>query len=275
MTYLLIKLEIPDPSKQELVLAFLSQLPIEMFEESASGLHLYLPTDAFTDDFEAEFKEICRRFELTYTQEFLEDRNWNAQWERSFQPVKVDNFCGIRASFHEPIQNTTHEIIVDPKMAFGTGHHETTYMMVAAMEGIPFSGKYVLDYGCGTGVLAILAHKLGAKPIVGIDIDPLSVESTHENSLLNKAPGILVRQGDLDVLKEKDFDCILANINRNVILNALPQLARLLKSGGGLVTTGFLIEDQDLVIDSAKKQNFTPIKTFERGEWMCIYFQKT
>ncbi|MCB0644781.1 MAG: 50S ribosomal protein L11 methyltransferase, partial [Phaeodactylibacter sp.] len=263
-----------DLGQQEMILAYLSQLPIEMFEESATGWHLYLPASAFDESFEAELKSICSRFDLTFSQEYLEDKNWNAEWESNFEPVLVGSFCAIRATFHQPIYDTLYEIIVDPKMAFGTGHHETTFMMVQAMEQLPLQGRKVLDYGCGTGVLAILAHKLGAAPITAIDIDPLSVESTEENVQLNETPGLTILEGDLEVVEAADFDCILANINRNVILHALPQLATLCKAGGSLLTSGFLEGDEDLVKEAAAQQNFRPVRTFDRGEWRCIQFEK-
>jgi ribosomal protein L11 methyltransferase len=263
-----------EPRHAEIILAFLSELPFDTFEETETGFHAYLPETENLPSVEAALADIQTRFPFQYEKSLIAPRNWNAEWEASFQPVKVDNFCGIRADFHPPMQDVKHEIIINPKMAFGTGHHETTYMMIQAMRAQLFRGAKVLDYGCGTGILAILASKLGASMIDGVDIEREAYDNTLENSQINNVDNIQVYQGTLDVILDAAYDIILANINRNVILDSLPTLAEKMKRNGVLLISGFLQEDLPIMETFAEDFRFTVDERSHRGTWACLKLLK-
>ena len=185
----------------------------EGFEENANALKAFISKSLFNEE---HIKEIAGQFQLKYTTAELPDINWNKEWESNFQPVVIENFCAVRADFHAPIKNVQHEIIITPKMSFGTGHHATTYMMIQQMRQINFLNKYVMDFGTGTGVLAILAKKLGAASVVAIGNDEWSIENAKENFTRNNADEIELRLAHHPVAN-KACDIILANITRNVI----------------------------------------------------------
>jgi len=195
-------------------------------------------------------------------------------WESNFQPIQIHDFCAIRADFHPANTSVKHEIVIHPKMAFGTGHHETTFMMMSTMETIPFANKKVLDYGCGTGILAILAAKLEADTVQAIDIDPLSYENTLENIEKNQSEGIHTMLGELEKMSDSDFDIILANINRNVIIANLPTLFSKLRPDGLLLISGILQTDETLVTSHIKNAGFLVLDTLNKGEWLCIKLKK-
>ena len=214
--------------QQEIVSAFLQDYPFESFEETEEGVNAYLPSKEMNKSIELGLNELKDRFHFTFSQEEIQPENWNALWESNFTPILVDDFCGIRADFHDPLTEVKHEIVINPRMAFGTGHHETTFMVMQAMRNLNFKNTKVLDYGCGTGILAILAAKLGSLEIVGVDIEAPAVENTIDNLHINQISGVKVLEGTLDQVKDGDYDIILANINRNVILATLPSLLSLI-----------------------------------------------
>jgi ribosomal protein L11 methyltransferase len=259
----------------ELLIGLLSIHPFEAFEEVSDGFHAYLPETEWTTSLKEEVQRLEKQFGVSFSVEKIENKNWNAIWEAGFSPITIDDFCHIRASFHPAGPKVSYELIIDPKMAFGTGHHATTAMMIQSMRELEVEGQSVLDYGCGTGVLAILARQMGAEPVMAIDYDPNSVENTLENGQQNQTPDIAVLEGDLDVLPSgSSYWIILANINRNVLLKSLPTLYSLLEKGGHLLLSGFVEEDGPLMETRFSENGFRLLKTRKEGEWLCMMVTK-
>ncbi len=257
---------------REVILALLSQEGFDGFEEDDFGFKTYMPEENYD---ESVIKKLANQFDFSYKSKLIPQQNWNAIWEANFQPIQINNFCGIRADFHPKFENVTHEITINPKMAFGTGHHETTMSMIEAMQSIEFKDKIVFDYGCGTGILAILAAKMGAKSILAIDYDPLSQENTIENCQKNEITQVKTVLGELSVVDNaEDFDIILANINRNVILNSLPSLFLKTKQNGQLLISGVLDTDLDLLRNTVENIGFSIDKVIKKGEWICMQVTK-
>lgn len=274
MDYYQYTITTPD-SQREFVLAFLSNLPFDSFTESDTGWEAYVPANEDQDAIQEALKNLPESLNLSFSQTFIPYKNWNAEWEANFQPVYVEDFACVRASFHQPQPQMAHDLVIDPEMAFGTGHHETTWLMIAQMKHIDFKGKSVFDYGCGTGILAILAKQLGALETVAIDIDPKSTENTEKNAIANGVEGIEILTGDLEVVDDnKTFDIILANINRNVILKALPALYVRTKTEGTLLVSGILKSDQEIVLTTAAQAGFQRQKIQQRNNWLCIQFTR-
>ena len=263
-----------DASTSEILLAMLAQQPFEGFEETSSGFKAFIPENALEPQVEAAINELKQKFPFSYSCNTILPKNWNEEWEKSFQPIVIEGFCAIRAPFHSPILDVEHEIIIEPKMAFGTGHHETTYMVMEAMQKFNFNLTKVLDFGCGTGILAILAEKMGTKHIDAIDFDPVACKNTEENAILNGAMNIVPILGGKEAIPRKTYDIILANINRNVILDSLPLLSAALDKDGLLVTSGFLKEDLDLLKQYALKASFKTKQVHTKGRWVCVEFKK-
>ena len=200
--------------------------------------------------------------------------NWNKDWESSFKPIQIDDYCLIKASFHNIESETFHQIIIDPKMAFGTGHHETTFLMIQMMRKLEMSNKDVLDYGTGTGVLAILAEKEGASSILAIDHDPIATECARSSIAKNDCFKINVQTAELKDINQVTFEIILANINRNVILSHAEDLAHLQRKGGELVLSGFMISDYRGIIDRFNQLDYTLTNRMEKGEWLSLRLTK-
>ncbi len=255
---------------REILIAMFSQHPFEAFEETEKGFYAYIPDGEMTPAIAAALEEYRQRFPYEAMRESVPAQNWNQVWEASFQPIVIGDFCAVRASFHQVMTGVAHEIVIDPKMAFGTGHHETTYMVINSMKDLDFKGKKVLDYGCGTGILAILAEKLGATNIDALDIDPAATENATENTKLNNAQHISIHQGTLNTIADTDYDIILANINRNVIIQSLPDLHTRLRAGGTLVISGILTKDRALVEGHIKEAGFGIKNVTSRGGWVCL-----
>jgi ribosomal protein L11 methyltransferase len=253
-------------AKAEMLLAILAEMNYEGFEETAEGLKAFIPEAAFD---EPALKEMLAVQQLGYTLQTVEEQNWNARWESGFEPVKVNNFAAIRAGFHQPVTGVQYEIIITPKMSFGTGHHATTYMMVEQMAEIDFTGKSVLDFGTGTGVLAVLAEKMGATGVLAIDNDDWSVNNSLENVHINKCSHIIVEKAGM-LPPETAFDVILANINLNVITASLPAIAKACKTGTAVLLSGFLEEDVSVLRPMLEQAGFQKIGIFARGNWRCI-----
>jgi ribosomal protein L11 methyltransferase len=260
------------PDTSEVLLAYLSDAPFDTFEEHADGLHAYLPAQEDTAAAETLLNELQQQFDFSWKKELLPGQNWNEIWESNFQPVIVGDFCAVRAEFHAPIPNVRYELLIQPKMAFGTGHHETTWMCLAAMEHLPLQGAHVFDYGCGTGILAIMASKLGAASAEAIDIEDESYRNTLENCAANDVHNVTARCGTLESVQGRDFDGILANINRNVILDSLPRLAELARPGAWMLVSGILEQDGHGVIQQAEACGFRHDKTAQKGAWLSILF---
>ncbi|MBU6340350.1 MAG: 50S ribosomal protein L11 methyltransferase [Bacteroidetes bacterium] len=263
-----------DPETAEILLAYLGESDFEMFEEFDEGMKAYLPTKADAALAEGILTELQHSFPFSWEKSHVAGQNWNAVWESNFTPVVVEQFCAVRAPFHEPVRDVQYELVIQPRMAFGTGHHETTWMCMAALEKLPVSGLNLFDFGCGTGVLAILAAKMGARHVLGVDIETEAYENTLENCTANGVSTVESRCGTLDAVPETQFDGILANINRNVILTSLDALYEKVLPGGWLLCSGILDRDGDLVRKEAEKRGFSQIERWQRGNWLCIHFQK-
>ncbi|MFN0013118.1 MAG: 50S ribosomal protein L11 methyltransferase [Saprospiraceae bacterium] len=263
-----------EPEIVEILPAFLSEAPFDTFEETSEGLNAYMPASASLTEVEERLNTLRDQFAFDWSKEFLPAQNWNKIWESNFSPVVVEDFCAVRADFHEPVPGVRHELVINPKMAFGTGHHETTWMCLRALRDLPCKSAKLLDYGCGTGVLAILAARLGATEVEAVDIEEESYRNTLENSAVNGvADQVVARCGTIDAVQGVDFDGILANINRNVILGSLPHLAKLLKPGGWLLVSGILREDELVVSAAAEMAGFVALEVDARGNWLCIRFK--
>jgi ribosomal protein L11 methyltransferase len=254
----------------ELLVGILSAFPFEGFQEFEDRIEAYI-IDEDWRSLKDEILSAIAGVAVVTSENVLPDINWNAEWEASFQPVQIENFCAIRASFHEAIPQVEHEIVIDPKMAFGTGHHETTELMIRRMRTLSIAHKSVLDLGCGTGILAILAARLGARQVTAIDNDLEAVQSAIENAAINSVPVApnLGVAGDLDTAQ---FDLVLANINRNTLLEIMLDLRRILRDTGTLVLSGILLNDQDLIVQAANQQGFHLTEEESLGEWLCLQF---
>ena len=263
-----------DIAISEILIAFLSQMSFDAFEELEDGIDAFIPATFDVNAINDSLRSLQQTFDFQWTKELVKHQNWNQLWESNFDPVVVENFCAIRADFHEPFENVKHEIVINPKMAFGTGHHETTYMMMSTMKDIDFRDKKVFDYGCGTGILAVLAVMLGAEEVEAIDIEEESYLNTLENAKRNGTPSIKTYQGTLPDVQSNGFDIILANINRNVILESLPTLYDKLKLGGFLMVSGFLKQDENLLNEHSQNAGFQLVKSMSKGKWICQLLKK-
>ncbi len=279
MNYWQYQFETDEP---EILTAFIGDFPFEMFMDAEGGLDAYAPESVDVQLLDNQLVELQKERKFTFKKNLHPSQNWNKLWESNFEPVVVEDWVGVRADFHDPIESVRHELVINPKMAFGTGHHETTWMCLNTMRDLDFVGKKVLDYGCGSGILAILASRLGASVIEAVDIEKESFENTIENAARNGVSNITAFHGKLDTIESTDFDIVLANINRNVILDSVFELAQMVKPGGWLIASGFLKEDESLVVDVAWRVAFmlTAIhektRKTEAGEmtWLCLVFEK-
>lgn len=271
MNYLKLTIETEDINLNDILVAHLEGYEFNGFSEEDENLVAYINEADYSNELETDLRALTAKYNLSIKRAVLEDQNWNAKWESDYAPVLVDDFCAVRATFHAPISTVAHEIIVTPKMSFGTGHHATTYMMMKQMQRLDFEEKIVFDYGCGTGVLAILAQKLGAKESDAIDIDSWAYENTLENVEINNcATDMTVYCGEIDAAPAKQYDIVLANINRNVILNTMDKMAARLKKGGFLLTSGFLETDVTLVLEAAARHGLQLVYKMEREQWRCL-----
>lgn len=269
------KFEISCPSElSDILVAFLGELPFDTFQENENGMDAFMPTSDFSEEIENQIEALKNQFNFTYQKVFIKGENWNKIWESNFHPILVGNFCGIRADFHEPLVGLTHEIVILPKMAFGTGHHSTTFLMMQLMEHLPIQNAKVLDYGCGTGILAILASMLNATTIEAVDIELPAYQNTIENCQLNHIENVLPFHGTLDNIVSNDFEIILANINRNVIINSLEALYQKLKNGGSLVISGFVEADKDLMKSKVIEAGFSIENQQQLKDWCCWHLIK-
>jgi ribosomal protein L11 methyltransferase len=255
------------PEQQEWVIAHLAEAGYDGFEEDALELKAFIPFSRFDNKY---LHDLSFKYQLHYSHKLIPSQNWNEIWESSFHPVRVGEFVMVRASFHEPAQGVKHEIIITPKMSFGTGHHATTWLMLDAMQQINFTGKEILDYGTGTGLLAILSEKLGATNITAIDIDEWSIMNAAENIALNKCAAIQLLHADNP--GEGSYDIILANINRNILLDKMEQLARQLKKEGVLLLSGILPADLRDILQKAADAGLKDLLVSERDGWLCVKF---
>lgn len=263
-----------DPAHYEIVSAVLSQLPFDSFYEEENELIAYFENDSIAVNEISEcLSSLTGIDNLSFEVKSVQNKNWNEEWESSFQPVNIDGKISIRADFHSKEEGVEHDIIINPKMAFGTAHHETTYMMMQEMLSVELNDVKVLDYGCGTSILAILAAQRGASTIIANDYDINSVTNSEENIELNQVGDIEVRHGSIDVITEDNFDVILANINRKVLTDTAQIISSKLVKGGVLLMSGILETDKEL-ISSIYEPLLSLISIQQKGEWLCFKWEK-
>jgi len=258
----------------EQLMALLGLAPFSGFQETDDGFLAYWPEHLTLEVGESVLAKYQQSYQIESHWELVKQKNWNAVWESNFTPITVGDFCMVRAPFHDSSDQITHDIVIEPKMAFGTGHHATTFMMMQKMHYIAMSDKSVLDFGCGTGILAILADKLGAAAVFAIDNDPLCYENTKENTILNQSNNIHIQLGDEGDIPEDKYDVILANINLNVILSSLEKLYRILTVNGDLLISGILLKDKALVLKSISSNQFNLKEIQTNKEWICLHLTR-
>jgi ribosomal protein L11 methyltransferase len=256
----------------EILIAELGYAGFESFVETEDGVTAYIQKDQWNDSILEDIQILkSNEFEITFTFENIEQVNWNEEWEKNFNPIVVDNICSVRAPFHEK-PDTTYDIVIEPKMSFGTGHHETTHMMIQHILNNDFKNKSVLDMGCGTGVLAILAEIKGAKPIDAVDYDNWCYLNSLENVERNNCSHITVIEGDASVLKNKKYDIIIANINRNILLQDMEVYASCLNKNGMIFLSGFYDDDIPLIQQACEKHMLKFEEKLERNYWVSLKF---
>lgn len=270
MNYTQVEFTLIHPEQSDVLMALLTQIGFESFEEKYPLLLAFIVEKDFS---ESAVKSIIENHAflsgIQYTTESIAPTNWNAVWESNFQPILLNQHWSVRAGFHEPL-HTTHEIVINPKMSFGTGHHATTKMMMLLMEKINFKDKSVFDYGAGTGILSIMAAKLGARPIFSIDHEEWAFRNATENYQTNGCAYVENHCGSIELVKDKKFDIILANINKNVLLESAQALKESSYSDTILLLSGILEEDQRDILSTFNALNFKEIEIVADSPWCAI-----
>ncbi len=262
-----------DPAT-EILVAELGALGFESFVENETGVTAYIQKNDWNAAIlEEVFILNSPDFKIDFDFSEIAQTNWNAEWEKNFQPIQVDNKVSVRAPFHED-PNLDFDIVIEPKMSFGTGHHETTHMMLQHLLVLNVNNKRVLDMGCGTGILAIFAEMKGAVSIDAIDIDPWCFENSIENCTRNKCKAITVYQGDASLLKGKEYDIIIANINRNILINDMEVYVESLATNAILLLSGFYKEDIPILQEKVASYGLVLQNTLERNNWVSLQYQK-
>lgn len=257
----------------EILIAELGEKAFESFIETETGISAFVQKDLWDETILEDIQILDNpEFKIDYTFEEIEQVNWNEEWEKNFEPIDVDGKCHVRAPFHEKT-NAEFDIVIEPKMSFGTGHHETTHMMIQHLLETDLVGKKTLDMGCGTAILAILAEMKGAQPIDAIDIDNWCYLNSIENAERNNCKHISVYEGEASLLKGKKYDVIIANINRNILLNDMQQYVDCLNENGILFLSGFYTEDIPVISESCTTKGLTYVKQFERNNWVALKFE--
>ncbi|MBR9914320.1 MAG: 50S ribosomal protein L11 methyltransferase [Algicola sp.] len=258
----------------EILIAELGYAGFESFVETEDGVTAYIQKEEWNQDILSDIQILnSEEFEITFTFEEIEQMNWNEEWEKNFNPIVVDDTCSVRAPFHEK-PTTKYDIIIEPKMSFGTGHHETTHMMIQHILNTDFQGKSVLDMGCGTGVLAILTEMKGAEPIDAIDYDNWCYLNSIENVERNHCKHITVLEGDATLLPGRHYDIVIANINRNILLNDMETYVNALNANGLLFLSGFYKDDIPIIQTKCSHLGLKLMHTLERNNWVALKFQK-
>jgi len=265
---------VPRDPYADILMAFLGEFGFESFIETDNGFLAYIPLSNYIPFI--EWPDLIREqsVEIHISEETIPERNWNSEWESNFQPVVIENQCIVRASFHQIDKRYPFEIIIDPKMSFGTAHHETTYMMIALMLKHDLTGASVLDIGCGTGVLAILAEKLGAKSVTAVDNDPWSYENAKENIENNHCRYTEAILGNVERAAGGNYDVILANINRNILLDDMFRYSEILRPGGLLFMSGFYKEDRKIISSKAETMGIFTFGQMGKNRWSAVVLKK-
>ncbi len=264
----------PKEPGTEILIAELGFAGFESFVESETGVTAYIQKQEWKPDvLEAISILNSEEFVINFTQKEVEQTNWNSEWEKNFDPIQVDGLVSVRAPFHED-KKLKYDIIIEPKMSFGTGHHETTHMMIQHLIHLDLENKSALDMGCGTGILAIFAEMKGANPIDGIDIDNWCYLNSIENAERNNCKHISFYEGDASLLKEQKYDLIIANINRNILLNDMATYTKCLNDRGILLLSGFYKEDIETIDQEVKKYGLELEHTLEKNNWVSLKYLK-
>ena len=262
----------PKEVGSEILIAELGEKPFESFIETETGFSAFIQKDLWTKNILDDIYLLhSPEFVISHSIEEIDQVNWNEEWEKNFEAIDVDGVCHVRAPFH-PKTNAPFDIVIEPKMSFGTGHHETTHMMIQHLLETNVTDLKTLDMGCGTAILAILAEMKGAKPIDAIDIDNWCYLNSIENAERNDCHKITVYEGDAALLKGKKYDLIIANINRNILLNDMQQYVDCLNKNGILLLSGFYTEDIPVIDASCTEKGLTFVKKFERNNWTSLKY---
>lgn len=258
----------------EILIAELAQVGFESFVETETGILAYIQKDVWKESVLQGIHILgSPDFKIQFQHKIIKQVNWNSEWEKNFSPIEVDGICTVRAPFH-PDTDFKYDIVIEPKMSFGTGHHETTFMMLQYILEGDFRDARVLDMGCGTAVLAILAEMRGASAIDAIDIDPWCFENSMENVERNNCQNISVYLGDASMLGKADYNVIIANINRNILLQDLPVYGKCLKKGGTLFLSGFYKEDLPVIMETCNNLGLSFVGNKEKNKWIAAQFSK-
>jgi ribosomal protein L11 methyltransferase len=259
----------------EILISRLAEIGFESFTETANTVQAYIQEDLYSKEAtQSILEEISSESQVKHTVKLIPYQNWNAAWEAEFKPVEVENQLYIRAPFHPKNDAFAEEIIIQPQMSFGTGHHQTTWLLSKTLMDIDFADKTVLDVGTGTGVLAILAKKRGARFVLGTDIEQVICQNARDNCKLNHIHSIEIRLGDIDCVTEQAFDIIIANINKNVLKQHMKQYAELSKPGGFLFLSGFFANDVQELHDCATDAGYKLKQSFEKDNWAVMCLEK-
>lgn len=264
----------PTEMGAEILMAELAEVGFDSFEDTPTGIKAYIPKDSWNEQILQDIYLLSNpEFTISYQITEIEQVNWNEEWEKNFSPIVVEDLCTVRANFH-PVPNTRYDIVITPKMSFGTGHHETTYMMLQQLLPLSLEDTKVLDMGCGTGILAIMAALRGARDITAIDIDPWCVENATENVQQNNCSFITIKEGDVSLIAGEQYNLILANINRNILLSDIPAYTQALLPQGLLLVSGFYEEDLPAIKEKCQEVGLTYLSHIERNRWVSAKFQR-
>ena len=264
----------PKEPATEILIAELGNIGFESFVDDETTLLAYIKKEDWSENCLDDIYILnSTEFDIEYQQREIEQTNWNSEWEKNFSPIIVDDLVSIRAPFHEN-PNVKYDIVIEPKMSFGTGHHETTFMMIQHLLDLDLENKKVLDMGSGTGILAIFSELRGATTIEAIDIDNWCYVNSLENIEKNNCKHIAVFEGDVDLLQNKTYDVIIANINRNILLHQMESYAKCLPKDGTLLLSGFYEDDIEIINQEANKQQFNLISKIRKNNWVSLKYSK-
>jgi ribosomal protein L11 methyltransferase len=265
----------PTELGSQILIAQLEETAFESFEETEEGVSAYVQKDVWSENIIKDIEILSNEnFKISYTTNEIEPVNWNEEWEKNFSPIDVDGICHVRAPFH-PATNAKYEIVIEPKMSFGTGHHETTHMMIQHLLDLDVANKKTIDMGCGTAILAILAEMKGAHPIDAVDIDNWCYLNSIENAERNNCIHISVYEGDASWLnKGQKYDVFIANINRNILLNDMTTYVNCMNENAVLLLSGFYTEDFEAINECCEKLGLTFESKKERNNWLGLKYIK-